>query len=202
MKKSRFAAAVLFVLAAAGVLLAVFSLIGIFRPINETNPKPGDRTEIEPELGTWIITCDDPIMGDEYYYAVFTLGDSPKGRLVRADKGWLSEFFEQDSGLAKTKLVLRGTVKKFDYGMKSVDREVIRFISNNIGECDFEYGTYIDLTARKRHIITLIVGAVCATAIIAPLIFLLRRFVVSKRTEEKKEEKKCEERKSSSYVIY
>ncbi len=198
MKKRRFAAAVLFVLAAAGVLLTVFSLIGIFRPINETNPKPGDRTEIEPELGTWIITCHDPIMGNEYYYAVFSLGDSPKGRLVKADKGWSSELFEPDSGRAKTKFVVRGTVKKFDYGMKSVDREVDRFISNNIGECDFEYGTYVDLTARKRHIITLIAGTVCAAASIAPLIFLLRRFVVSKRTEEKK----CEERKSSSYVIY
>ena len=53
MKKRRFAAAVLFVFA-AGVLLTVFSLIGIFRPINKTDPKPGDRTEIEPELGTWI----------------------------------------------------------------------------------------------------------------------------------------------------
>ena len=51
-----------------------------------TDPKPGDRTEIEPELGTWIITCHDPIMGNEYYYAVFSLGDSPKGCLVKADK--------------------------------------------------------------------------------------------------------------------
>lgn len=202
MKKRRFAAAVLFVLAAAGVLLAVFSLIGIFRPINTTDPKPGDRTLIEPELGTWIITCDSHILGGEYYYAVFTLGDSPKGRLVRADKGWSSEFFEQDSGRAKTKLVMRGTVKNFDHGSKSVIRDVSGFILNNIGECDFEYGTYVDLTARKRYIISLIVGAVCAAAGIVSLIFLLRRFAVSKRTEEKKEEKKCEERKSSSYVIY
>lgn len=198
MKKHRFAAVVLFVLAAAGVLLTVFSLIGIFRPINTTDPKPGDRTLIEPELGTWIITCDSHFMGGEYYFAVFTLGDSPRGWLVRADKGWLSEFFEQDSGRVKTKLVIRGTVKNFDHGSKSADREVIRFISNNIGECDFEYGTYVDLTARKRYIISLIVGAVCAAAGIVPLIFLLRRSVISKRTEEKK----CEERKSSSYVIY
>lgn len=193
MKKRRFAAAVLFVFA-AGVLLTVFSLIGIFRPINKTDPKPGDRTEIEPELGTWIITCHDPIMGNEYYYAVFSLGDSPKGCLVKADKEWSSELFEPDSGRAKTKFVVRGTVKKFDYGMKSVDREVDRFISNNIGECDFEYGTFIDLTARKRYIITLIAGTVCAAAAgIVLLIFLLRRFVVSKRTEEKK----CKKEKGS-----
>lgn len=201
MKKRRFAAAVLFVLAAVGVLLTVSSLIGIFRPINETDPKPGDRTEIEPELGTWIITCDDPIMGDEYFYAVFSLYGSPKGWLVKADKDY-GKLFDPDSGRAQTLIFSRGTVKKFDYGMKSVDREVDRFISNNIGECDFEYGTYVDLTARKRYIITLIAGTVCAAASIVPLIFLLRRFAVSKRTEEKKEEKKCEEKKSSSYVIY
>lgn len=194
MKKRRFAAAVLFVLAAAGVLLTVFSLIGIFRPIR-SDPEPGDRTLIEPELGTWIITRPNGITGDEYYYAVFTLGNSPKGRLVRADKGWLSEFFERD-GSPKTKLVMRGTVKKFDYGMKSVDREVDRFISNNIGECDFEYDTYVDLTAYDRFVFTLKAGAVCAVCAAVgfiALIILTKRFGASKRREEEK----CKEKGSS-----
>ncbi len=195
MKKRRFAATVLFVLTAAGVLLMVFSLIGIFRPINETDPKPGDRTLIEPELGTWIITCDAPIMGDEYYYAFFTLGNSPKGWLVKADKEWFSEFFELDSGRAKTKLVIRGTVKKFDHGSKSVDREVDRFISNNIGECDFEYGTFVDLTAYDRFVFTLKAGAVCAVCAAVgfiTLIFLARRFKASKRRDDEK----CKEKSS------
>lgn len=193
MKKRRFAAAVLFVLTAAGVLLMVFSLIGIFRPI-KTDPKPGDRTEIQPELGTWIITCPDPIIGDEYYYAVFTLGDSPKGWLVRADKEY-SKLFDRDSGRAQTLVFSRGTVKKFDYGMKSVDREVDRFISNNIGECDFEYGTFVDLTAYDRFVFTLKVGAVCAVCAAVgfiTLIFLTRRFNASKRRGDEK----CKEKSS------
>lgn len=202
MKKRKFAAAVLFVLAAVGVLLAVFSLIGIFRPINRTDPKPGDRTEIEPELGIHVYSRKSPITGaEEYYYAVFSLYGSPKGRLVKADKDY-AELFEPDSGRAQTLIFSRGTVKKFGVlqEMKSIERDIDGFILNNIGECDFEYGTYIDLTAYDRFVFMLNAGAVCAVCAAVGfimLIILTRRFSASKRREEEK----CKE-KSSSYVVY
>lgn len=191
MKKSRFAAAVLSVLMAVGVLLMVFSLIGIFRPINETDPKPGDRTEIEPELGIPVYTRKNPITGgEEYYYAVFSLYGSPKGWIVRADKDY-AELFDPDSGRAQTLIFSRGTMKKFGVPqeMRSIERDIDGFILNSVGECDFEYDTFIDLTARERFVFTLKVGAVCAAAGVIPLAVLTikRRLAERSAYEEKGE---------------
>ena len=186
-KRKRIAVCSVLILAAAGVLLAVFSLIGIFRPINDDDPGISDRVEISPERGIPVYSRKSLVTSaEEYYYAVFTLGNSPKGCLVRADKDY-AELFEPESGRAQTLIFSRGTVKKFGVPqeMKSIYRDIGGYILNNIGECDFEYGTYVDLTARKRYIITLIAGTVCAAAGIS-LAALFRKFGKTKRREEEK----------------
>lgn len=180
MKKSRIAITVILsALALIGVLLMLFSLVGIIRPINYGAPKLGDRVEINPELGIPVYTRKNLITGSkEYYYAVFSRGDNPKGCLVRADKAF-GELFEADSKRANTLIFRRGTVKKFTVPqeMKSIEREIDAF-ENRFGDLDFEYDTYIDLTAEERHLLRLIIGAVCAAAGVIPVSILKIRKVL------------------------
>ena len=183
MKKSRIAITVILsALALIGVLLMLFSLVGFIRPINREMPRLGDRVEINPELGIPVYTRKNPITGSkEYFYAVFSRGDNPKGCLVRADKEF-GELFEADSKRANTLIFRRGTVKKFTVPqeMKSIEREIGGF-ENSFGDFDLEYDTYIDLTANERYLLRLIIGAACAAAGVIPMSILkIRRILYEK----------------------
>ncbi|MBD5130014.1 MAG: hypothetical protein HDT43_08830 [Ruminococcaceae bacterium] len=203
MKKSKrvWGKAFLTLLGIVSVWLVASSVIGLIRPLNNSNQlNIGDRVEFVVDYGVPIYTYESPFTGHkDYYYAVYSVysNNNEYATIVKANSSWAENNFNGENGAANKTVLWRGTIKKFrvPQEMKSIERDIAARYGVGI-RSDY----YIDLTAQSQYLrrfnAGVAIGTVCVVLAILTAVFTRKR-----RRSAAKEVKECQERKSSD-VIY
>lgn len=185
-KKSSIVGTILGILLLGGALIAV-GVIGIHTLMLRKDMKTQDaEREIVLEKGTWtkfqayyateeVMTYEHSVnfipTGKEHYFAVWSM-DGAQLALLRADKSWYADNFED--GVAKNDdgVTVEGFVRKADYKVSDTLRKDVAELQMSVGRSyRVNYDLYIDAIAVRLSIYEIILMAVPLLVTILVLVF-------------------------------